>query len=194
MKKLFASCAFLFLSATAYASPCIPGTLQDYIDLSPDGCTVNGLLFQNFELAELPFGATEVDPNAIQVTPTGGSSAATLLLTLDISAGPGVLRESIFRFNAIGTPSGASIALGNPLVAGDGAVTGILDVCAGGEFLGVEPIGCTGTPETAIAFATIFDSSLKESVSLPGSSFFDVFVDFAVDGGLGGFASLDSAA
>ena len=193
MKKFLTAAAFLFLAAMAYAGPCLPGTLQDYIDLGSAGCTLNNVRFQDFGLGELQFGATEIDPNTIPVTPNTGPAGAALLLMLNRSAGPGVLLESIFRFNAVGELRGASIALGNALAAGDGAVTGILDVCADGDFLGLDPIGCSGTPGTAIAFATSFDSSLKDSVFFAPSSFFDVFVDLAIDGGLGGFASLDSA-
>jgi hypothetical protein len=143
-----------------------------------------------------PFpGRLHAERNAIQVTPGGGLSLPTLLLTLNVSANAGEIRESFFRFNALaaGALQGASIGLGNPLVGGDGAVTGILDVCAGDFFVGIEPIGCGGTPGTAIAFATAFDSSLQDSVSFSPTSFFDVFVDLTVDGGLDGFASLDTS-
>jgi PEP-CTERM motif len=194
--KFLTLAAFLLLGATADASPCLPGTLQDYVNLDPTGgCTVNNVLFQAFELAPILPGATEIDPNTVQMTPNATRLGPTLLLTLNTSANAGEVRESFFRFNAIaGNLQGGSIALGNALAAGDGAVTGILDVCAAGFFLGIEPIGCSGTPGTAIAFATAFDASLRESLSFAPTSFFDVFVDLTVDGGLAGFASLDTAA
>jgi hypothetical protein len=193
MKFLMAA-GFLLFGAIAYASPCLPGTLQDYVNMIPDeGCTLNQVRLDNFELAPLLAGATEIDPNTVQVTPIAAINGAKLLLTLNASANSGEILESFFRFNALGGFQGASIGLGNVLVAGDGAVTGILDVCAGDFFLGIEPIGCGGIPGTAIAFATASDSSLNEFVALPPSSFFDVFVDLTVDGGLGGSASLDSA-
>jgi len=192
-KRLFAAAAFLFLSSPAFASTCMPGTLQDYVDLSFPGCQIGDRLFRNFGLGELQSGATEIDPQTVQVTPVGGLSRATFRFTLNRSAAAGELLESAFFFEAYGGLLGASISLQNPLAAGDGAVTGILDVCAGDFFLGVEPVGCLGTAGTAIAFATDFDSSLKESVTFAPTGFFDVFVDLAIDGGLGGFASLDSA-
>jgi hypothetical protein len=182
--------ALVLAGAASAGTMCVPGTLQDYVNLADVGCTLNGFTFENFELAPLLFGATEIDPSTVQVTPGGG---AQLLFTLNSSAGPGQIFESFFRFNLIGGASGASIRLGNPLAAGDGAVTGILDVCAGGSFLGVEPIGCSGTPATAIAFATAFDTAPFAATTFPFSNFFDIFVDLTIDGGLAGFASLDSA-
>jgi hypothetical protein len=116
------------------------------------------------------------------------------MLTLNSTAGPGEILESFFRFSVVGGETDFSIRLGNALAAGDGAVTGILDGCSGGQFLGIEPIECeTGNSGTAIAFLTAFDSLPVSSVSLPASSFFDVFVDLTIDGGLAGFASLDTA-
>jgi hypothetical protein len=190
---LLSTFALVLAGAASGATMCIPGTLQDYVNLPFDvGCTLNGFTFENFELAPVLAGAIPIDPSTVQVTP-GGGAIPQLLFTLNSNAGPGQILESFFRFNAIGGASVASIALGNPLAAGDGAVTGILDMCAGGLFLGIEPIGCSGTPATAIAFATAFDSMTFAATTFPTSHFFDVFVDLTVDGGLAGFASLDTA-
>ena len=186
--------ALVLAVAASAGTMCIPGTLQDYVNLAPDvGCTLNGFTFENFELAPVLAGATPIDPTTVQVTPGGGSPQ--LLFTLNSSAGPGQIFESFFRFNVVGgAMTGASILLGNPLASGDGAVTGILDVCAGGLFLGIEPIGCeTGISGTAIPFATADLTVPFGAVTLPASNFFDIFVDLTIDGGLSGFASLDSA-
>jgi hypothetical protein len=130
------------------------------------------------------------------VTPGGSQDTPTLLLTLNSSAAAGELFELFFRFNAAASVlTASSISLGSPQVTGDGAVTGVLDVCAGGQFLGVTPLGCSGVAGSAIAFATgLPDAQLAASVGFPVSSFFDVFVDLTVDGGLNGTAVLDSAA
>jgi hypothetical protein len=186
----------LLFSTAAFGGPCIPGTLLDYLSLDPfTGCDLNQVQFSNFFLGELQNGATEIDPASIQVTPSGGLDTATLLFTLNVDASAGELFESSFHFSAAHSPlNGASITLGSPQAAGDGVAIGILDVCAEGSFLGVEPIGCSGSPGTAIVAASDFDTVFSDGVSFPGSSFFDVFVDLTVDGGLGGFASMDSAA
>ena len=50
--KFVTAAVFVFLGAIAHASPCIPGTLQDYVSLDPAvGCNIGSVLFQNFELA-----------------------------------------------------------------------------------------------------------------------------------------------
>jgi len=191
---LFVLCLMLFVPL-AFAGPCLPGTLQDYIFLGSGGCTLNTVQFQDFFLGPPASFATEIDPALIQITPSGGAFAQTLLLTFNSSANSGEVFQSIFHYSALANPlTGASIGLGSPTVTGDGAITGILDVCAGGLFLGVEPIGCTGTPGTAIAFAIETDAQLSSGLSFAPTSFFDVFVDITIDGGLSGSAFLDSAA
>jgi len=194
MKPILLLGAMLLLSSSVFGGTCSPGTLIYYINLGSVGCELNQIRFQDFFLTELSsFTTAEIDPALVQVTPFAGPLQFAFLLTLNTTAAAGEVKESAFAFTAIGPLTGASIQLGTPLVAGDGAITGILDVCGGGFFLGVEPIGCDGTEGTAIAFATDFDSQLSSSADLPLSSFFNVFADITVDGGLAGFASLDNA-
>jgi hypothetical protein len=189
---LFASLPLFAL--TANAGPCLPGTLQDYINLSPLGCTLSNVQFTDFFLAPGQSIATPIDPAQIQVTPGGPLFSPTLLLSFNRSASAGQLLESFFHFRSTASPLlSAGISLGSPRVTGDGAITGILDVCANGQFLGTAPIGCTGTPDTAIAFMTSSDSSLSDGTPFRVSSFFDVFVDLSIDGGLAGSAFLGTA-
>jgi len=187
--------SLLLMTQPAFAGACLPGTLSDYVLLGPTGCTLNQVQFTDFFLGEIIAGATEIDPGLAQITPGGPAYAPTLLLTLNTTANAGEVLQSSFHFTAFSNSLlGAFINLGSPLVTGDGAVTGILDVCAGGHFLGVEPIGCDGLPGTAIAFAIDGDSQLSSRLDFPPfSSFFDIFVDITIDGGTAGFASLDSA-
>jgi hypothetical protein len=194
MRPILLLGAMLLLSSSLFGSTCSPGTLIDYINLGSAGCDVNRVRFQDFFLTELSsFTTAEIDPALVQITPFAGTLQTAFLLTLNTTAQAGEVKESAFGFTATGSLNGASIELGTPAVAGDGAITGILDVCAGGFFLGVEPIGCDGTAATAIAFATAFDSQLSSSAGFPLSSFFNVFTDITIDGGLAGSASLDTA-
>ena len=193
MKNLLLG-GFLLFCTSAFATPCLPGSLQDYINLGGTGCDVNNVQFFNFEIAPGQSFATPIAPDSVQVTPGGGQFTPTLSLGLNSSATAGQLFELFFRFNtAAGTLIGSSISLGSPVVTGDGAVLGILDVCAGGSFPNA-PLGCSGTAASTATFAIASDSLLSSSVNLPVSSFFDVFVDLSIDGGLSGTATLDSAA
>ena len=193
MKPILLLCVFVCLfSDTALADSCQAGTLQDYLNLGSTGCTVDGELISGFEIAPGQSFATPISPNFVQVTPSGGAGP-TLALTLNSSAGAGDLFELFFRFNVAGLLTGASISLAPPDLSGDGAVTGVLDVCANGSFSSL-PVGCSGTAAEGVAFAIVGDSQLSDSVALPVSSFFDVFADITIDGGLSGSASLTSAA
>ena len=192
MRNLLLFGGLLLIAHPAFAGPCLPGTLSDYI--SQGSCTLNQVEFTDFFLAELLRGATEIDPGLAQITPGGPAYAPTLLLTLNTTANAGEVLQSSFHFTAFSNSLlGAFISLGSPLVAGDGAVTGILDVCADGFFLGVEPVGCNGSALTAVVFSIDGDSQLSSRLDFPASSFFDIFVDITIDGGTAGSASLDSA-
>ena len=83
--------------------------------------------------------------------------------------------------------------LGPASAIGDGAVTATEDICPGGLFAGSTPTLCGNPPATLITFATEFSSSLSDSAVFPVTSFFDIFVDLTIDGGLSGSAKLSSA-
>jgi hypothetical protein len=110
-----------------------------------------------------------------------------------LSAGPGDILEAFFRLNAAATLSAASVALDGANATGDGAVTGILDVCAGDSFLGAVPIDCFGVPGSVVVAVADGISFPSDSVTFAPASFFDVFVDLTVDGGLNGSATFTSA-
>jgi hypothetical protein len=152
------------------------------------------VLFSDFLLASGQSIAAPIDPAQIQVTPGGLSFAPTLTLTFNVTATAGQVLESFFHYSAISDPfQGALISLGSPRVTEDAAVTGVLDVCVNGRFSAGEPLGCPGVAGTAIAFATTADSLLSDRLNTQASSFFDIFVDITIDGGLSGTASLQSA-
>ena len=118
--------------------------------------------------------ATPIDPSSVQVTPGGGLSTPAFSLALNSSAAAGQLFELIFRFQCQrGCADGrVHFAWDRPSVTGDGAVTGILDVCAGGSFLGIEPIGCSGTPRTPSRLPSIrtLSSPVRSTSLFPASS------------------------
>lgn len=76
---------------------------------------------------------------------------------------------------------------------GDGALTGILDVCGGGSFAGPGSLGCTGTPNSALAVLTADTSMPWDGVSFPRTGVLDLYADLTADGGLSGSAVLTSA-
>ena len=195
MKKWFlhATVPFFLFGSALSAAPCVSGTLQSYINLGVTGCSVGGVDYSAFSLVPGQFGATQISPGSINVTPGGTQLQTMLLLSLNQTASAGMLLETIFRVRAAGLLSTASIALNSPTVTGDGAVTGILDVCAGGNFAGSAPSGCPTTARSALVFATAGGpNQLSDSVSFVPTSFFDIFFDVSIDGGSTGRATLTS--
>ena len=195
MKKWFlhATVPFFLFGSALFAAPCVSGTLQSYINLGVTGCSVGGVDYSAFSLVPGQFGATQISPGSINITPGGTQLQTMLLLSLNQTANAGMLLETIFRVRAAGLLSTASIALNSPTVTGDGAVTGILDVCAGGNFAGSAPSGCPTTAGSALVFATAGGpNQLSDSVSFAPSSFFDIFFDVSIDGGSTGRATLTS--
>lgn len=195
MKKPFLVLLMLAGGSMAYADPCAPGTLQDYIDLAPGGCAIGVVTFMNFESAPGQNFATPIDPALVQVTPGGLPIQPRLTFTVNQSADAGELFESFFRFNALASIlSGDSMLLGPASATEDGVVIASQDICPGGAFSGISPVGCPSIPSTLITFAADFGSSNSETALFaPPTNFFDIFVDLTIDGGISGTAHLESA-
>jgi hypothetical protein len=192
MKSLLLPVAAL-LSTVAYGAPCGSGSLDTYIGLGATGCDLGAVRFDSFAIAPGQAGATPILPSAVQVSTGGTFYMPFLLFTLDASADGSDFLESFFRFRASG-PSlqAASINLIGASATGDAAAIGILDVCPDGTFSGGPP-NCVNPPASTVVTATASTSFLSDSVNLPPSSFFDVFVSLSVDGGGNGSALLPSA-
>lgn len=146
-------------STTIWGSPCLPGNLQNFSNLGATGCQVGTVQFTNFTTLPPQNVATAIDPAHVQVTPGGTVSNPMLLLTLNTTANAGQTFESFFRFSASDSLAGASIGLTSPTATGDGAVTGLLDVCPNASFAGSAPSGCPTSPASLAVF-TIAQSSL----------------------------------
>ena len=178
------------LSGLAISGPCLPGTLQDYIDLGVTGCTLGAVVVSDFALVPGQNFAIPINPSTIQVSPAGGF-LSRLDLFFDAGAQAGDLLESFFRFSASGTGLYTTgVKLAGAGATGDGVVTSTMDTCAGGSFLGDQPFGCSGTADTAVTIKTSQFSFPYDSRTFAPTSFFDVFVDVTIDGGLTGSASL----
>ena len=182
----------LLLGSKLFAAPCVIGSLESYVT-GAVSCSVGTVDFTNFTIESGQSGATPIDPANVLITPGGTPFQPLFLLTLNEAATAGELLELIFRVQAAGVLTASSVALNSPVVTGDGAVTAILDVCAGGTFAGPGPTGCSGPQGTALAAALEGFNDNSGPVTFPPSSFFDIFYDVAIDGGLSGSASLASA-
>jgi PEP-CTERM motif len=183
---------FSFLpSRVASAGPCLPDSLQGYLNLASP-CTLGGADFGDFDLLAGQNGATPINPALIQVTPLGGPLIG-FQFTVNQDAGGGDLFESIFSYTAsLATFSTAQLLMAGATATGDGVVTVVEDVCVGSLF-GPGISGCpAGAQRTNIVFAIEGDSDNSESAVFPPNTFLNVVNDLAVDGGLAGTASVAS--
>lgn len=190
---IFLSITLLFGQAM-YAAPCVSGSLQSYIALAASGCSVGSVNYGSFEIVPGQNFATTIDPANVTVAPGGSTFNTFLLLTLNQTANGADLLDLIFRVRATGLLTSSSVSLNSPVVSGNAAVTGILDVCAGGSFSGNSPVGCSAASGTAVAAATAAGpNQLSDTLSFASSSFFDIFFNVSIDGGGTGSALLPSA-
>jgi hypothetical protein len=200
--RLFLAAALLIVAAPhAISAPCVPGTLQDYINLGSIGCEIDGARVSDFEDFGSPNGGIPFDPTTIQVTPVDQLTAASLVFTLNAAAANGDLLDSLYHFTVTALAgraiSGADSSLAGAAATGDGAVTLIQQMCLDAMFLPPFALFCGGVEMDMILFATAFDNQLADAVRFvpppPGPAFVDVVVDFGVDAGLTGTATLQSA-
>jgi hypothetical protein len=190
MRQLVTWALFSLCASVAYAGPCLPGTLQTYIGLGSTGCEIGAVSAVDFTLDPIAGFATPIDPASVQITPDGTLFNPTFLLTLNLAAGPGDVFSVAFDFSVIGALAGSSIALNSASATGDGAVTGILQLCP-------QPLvgfACLQPTANAIAFAVPGDFQLSDTASFGRiDSFFDVFFELTIDGGTFGTGNLGSS-
>jgi hypothetical protein len=199
MKKLLWFTVMLMLAAArAQAAPCVSASLDAYVGLGSVGCTVAGVTFADFSIVDpISPGVAPIAPGDVTLTPLSLSGEVGLALSsaTSVSATAGEILQLWFGFATtagVGTFfTGNSLALGPSIVEPDGAITIVEDKCLGGSFASPSA-GCGGTP---LAPLSVFDIGVlsetgADAVFGAPLSFFDVYVDVVIDGGLAGTATL----
>jgi hypothetical protein len=173
---------------------CVADFLSNYIGLlGPDGCTIGTATVKGF-VSDPTTGGVEISETNIRVVPSS-PQVGVLQLAFEfltpVIAGPGDLLGNLIGYSVTGlSPFRAELEMaGSAAGPPDGVVTVVEDLCLGGSFAPFP--ACTGTPQTLIAVHDSIGAFPTAVASFPRiDSFFDVFVDIAVDGGLAGTASL----
>jgi hypothetical protein len=183
--------AILFVPATLSADLCAPGTLDGYIGLGSDGCTIGATTFFDFTTLSIPFGATLIDPSQISVNPLGDAFNPGFDFVLNVQANAGEFLDVRFGYSvAGGNPVvGALLEMSGSAAAPDGVVTVIEDLCVGDVFA-VD--FCLATPQTMLLFDIGIDSDTSEALNFAKVPQLGVITDIGVDGGLAGSAGLGS--
>jgi MYXO-CTERM domain-containing protein len=175
------------LCPIAWSAPCVSGSLATYQALGSGGCTIGNNLFSSFGTVPGTTGATEFSPSAVSITPSGGSGSPQLLFSVDGGAMAGQLFETIFTYQISGNHYlQSNITLANSSESGDGAVTDIQNLCAGGTFGSDGVTGCTGTP---LSLLTVDGIQNTDQTALATPALLSVTDDFTIDGGTAGSAA-----
>jgi hypothetical protein len=172
---------------------CVSGTLDDYIALGSDGCTVGTLVVSGFSSAASLFGGSEIAATDIMVTPTVAGPGSQLAFGITAAPlGPASILGILIGYAVTGGMVGrADLELSGASATLDGAVTAVEDLCLGASF--APGPSCPTVQETLIAAQLGEIAQLSDTQILPRQSFFDVFVDITVDNGPTGTAALDGA-
>lgn len=186
---------FLF-GALALTAPvdCSPGSLQSYLNLAPEGCSIDDKIVLGFTALDPLPGGSEISPDSILVTPLPTPLNPGFRFDINANAGAAELLQSRFAFAVLANPGGQPVArvrstLGGSLASPDGAVTAVTDLCLGTTFVAGT---CGGTSDTLILFDIGVDALLQDSRVFGPIQTVGVANDIVVDGGLNGSASLSS--
>ena len=182
---------------TQAAPLCVSASLEDYIALGSGGCMVGNALFADFAASVVDPAATPILPEDVIVSPLLGGTSLGLAFSLTSSVGPGEFEDLLIRYGLSGLMGlsfvSNTLSMSGSSVEPDGAVTAVEDKCGGGMFGGSYPSApCSGTligPLIVFDIGTLADLT-ETSPDFAITSFFDVFTEIAVDGGLLGSASL----
>jgi hypothetical protein len=180
------------LPAPAFASPCIVGSLANYVALGAGGCNIGTAQFFNFVDLPLQGGAAPISDNGSFVSPvlTGNPGFNFNVNSLALA---GDLFERRIGYSLSGPGFiGNQLALTGSNVSTDGAITVIEDKCLGAAF-GAGGF-CSGIDAQLTGFdlGPLFGQSLTDSLTFPSKPLFGVIVDITVDGGTDGTAGLTS--
>jgi hypothetical protein len=194
MRKLLVGLgAWLVLSGTVAAAPCVSDSLLGYIGLGAAGCTIGPNTFSGFQTFAVPGAATPIDSSNVTVNPVIAASGSGFDFVLNSTAGAGDLFEILIGYQVSGSNlTSASLQLDGATATGDGVVTAVTDLCA--AFAAFGPGTCDPGPlQTLIALRSEVDDLVDDPLVALLATPLGVVTDIAVDGGIGGSASLSSA-
>ena len=173
--------------ASSSAAPlCASATLDVYLALGAGGCEIGGATFSGFSVAASNGGGSQIDADQILVTPFD----LGLDFGLSAAASAGDLTGILIGFNLAASSIGtAALSMTGSSASLDGVVTVVQDICVGDLFTPF-PF-CSGPVQTQIVAHDFLGPIGDDFDTFPVDSFFDVFVDITIDGGLSGAAAID---
>ena len=169
------------------AASCGSGTLSSYVGLGASGCTLGSETLSGFQVLAGTAGASEIAASNVLLSPVLSATSPGLTTTVSVMSAANTVQESLFTYQISGGPlTSAFITLSNASETADGAVTGLLNFCAGGSFGANGVSGCTGLPG---ALATVDGAQNQDSALFATTGLVSVTNDLTIDGGLAGSAT-----
>jgi hypothetical protein len=183
----------LGLPSIGAGAPCVPDSLAAYIALGGGGCSIGSATVNDFSVGVLDPLASPIAAGDITVTPFDLGSGFRLDFGVVQDAAAGEFFDALVGYSAAAPAIGrARLELTGAAASPDGVVTAVEDLCLGDVFV-TDPTTCfLGTPAgPLIVFEIGDDRELVADVTFGPASFFDVFFELAIDGGIGGSAGVD---
>jgi hypothetical protein len=192
--------AVMATAAVCAVRECKTGTLQSYIDLGSDGCSIGSVVVFDFGLDVIPATSKPILLENLTVKPARDGSRPRLEFSLNVKASPGEFLDGALSFAVSGTigrslPDGLGARLEGATARQDGSMTVIHSVCPGDEILAgfcFAFFDQTKPPPSAVAFVAGGEASRSVGVKVAPVELMGVEIDIGVDGGASGSAALQT--
>lgn len=187
MKRALCLVALCFVvTRFSHAASCASGSLATYISLGSAGCTIGGNTYFNFQDLAGSFGATQLDPSAVNITPSGGNYNPAITAVVNVSATAPNAYETMFTYSVTGlTYVSETMTLSGSSETGDGDVTDTINYCEGGPFGPDGVDGCAGIT----GGTNLIDGAInRDMFTFDPPYFLSLTYDLVIDGGTAGTA------
>jgi hypothetical protein len=179
-QTLLLAFATVAVSQLGFAGACASGSLASYVSLGSTGCTIGGDTLYNFKTLTGSAGATAIAASLVTINPTGSTYSLAITISTNQTAAGGAALETIFTYNIAGSLyTGIFATLGNSSETGAGGVTGLVNVCQGGNF-GPDGVDGCAHPTSSLLTADGFQNS--DMAAFGKVSSLNVTDDFQIDG------------
>jgi hypothetical protein len=130
------------------------------------------------------FGAMQIDPSAVTITPSGNSFNPGLTASVNFTATAGNSGEINFTYTISGTSYvSETVTLSNASEdsTDGGAVTDVQNYCENGQFTDPNTLTCNGYNSGGTALADGFMN--QDTITFDPPAFLNIIDDLSIDGG-----------
>jgi hypothetical protein len=169
------------------AGPCISTTLTNYIALGSGGCSIGTDTFFGFGELVGQFGAVQIAPGSILITPSGGSLNPTLEFSTILTVNFPAFDEALINYHVGGnTYLTETTTLGGTSPSNGADATSVQNYCPNGTFSTNGVTGCPGDPSGTHNVLVNFGNSASPVTFPSHTSTLSITDDFVLDASGGG--------